>query len=128
MIQRRVRAALPAGVILPRDARDAALARLHFAPLLLGGVTLDRLIDVDPVWRPLLIALRFAGMASPAAVIDGLSSNFPLLDEFNHRLRQTDASADTERETDRQVSTRCCLTFQWSAWRTLGPRRVSRYR
>jgi len=32
---------------------------------------------------------RFVGMASPAAVIDGLSSNFPLLDEFNHRLRAT---------------------------------------
>jgi hypothetical protein len=47
---------------------------------------------------------RFVGMASPAAVIDGLSSNFPLLDEFNHRRRQTNASADTERETDRQVS------------------------
>src|SRR2546425_6283580 len=42
MIERRVRAALPAGVMLPRDIRDAALARVHFAPILFGRVTLDR--------------------------------------------------------------------------------------
>jgi PD-(D/E)XK nuclease superfamily len=57
MIQRRVRAALPAGIMLPRDIRDAALARVHFAPILFGRVTLDRMIDVDPVWRSLLVAL-----------------------------------------------------------------------
>lgn len=46
---------------------------------------------------------RFAGMASPAALVDGLAAAFPLLDEFGRRLRSPDASADTERETDRQV-------------------------
>lgn len=48
---------------------------------------------------------RFAGMASPAALVDGLAAAYPLLDEFVRELRLTDASFDTERETDRQVST-----------------------
>jgi len=43
-------------------------------------------------------------MASPAALFDGLTAAFPLLDEFGRRLRTQDATADTERETDRQVS------------------------
>jgi hypothetical protein len=46
---------------------------------------------------------RFAGMASPAALVDGLAAAFPLLDEYGRQLRSPDASADTERETDRQV-------------------------
>lgn len=57
LIQQRVRAALPAGAMLPKDMRDAALARIQYAPAVLGSVTLDRLVDVDPVWRPLLITL-----------------------------------------------------------------------
>jgi hypothetical protein len=57
LIQRRVRAALPVGAMLPQDVRDAALGRIQFAPAVFGRVTLDRLVDVDPVWRPLLISL-----------------------------------------------------------------------
>ena len=54
LIEQRVRAALPAGAMLPRDGRDAALARIQFAPAICGSVTLDGLVDVDPIWRPLL--------------------------------------------------------------------------
>jgi PD-(D/E)XK nuclease superfamily len=57
LIEQRVRAALPAGAMLPRDGRDAALARIQFAPAIFGSVTLHNLVDVDPIWRPLLIAL-----------------------------------------------------------------------
>jgi hypothetical protein len=57
LIEQRVRAALPAGAMLPRDGRDAALARIQFASAIFGSVTLDGLADVDPIWRPLLIAL-----------------------------------------------------------------------
>jgi hypothetical protein len=57
LIQQRVRAALPVGAMLPQDVRDAALGRIQFAPPVFGRVTLDRLVDVDPVWRPMLIAL-----------------------------------------------------------------------
>jgi hypothetical protein len=47
---------------------------------------------------------RFAGMASPAALMDGLSSAFPQLAEFARNLHLTGiASADIERETDRQT-------------------------
>ena len=57
LVEQRVFAALPAGVLTPRDLRDAAISRLEHAPALLGAVTLDRLSSVAPVWRPLLQAL-----------------------------------------------------------------------
>ncbi len=47
---------------------------------------------------------RFVGMASPAAIMDGLASAFPELDEFARTLRTTLASSDIERETDRQTA------------------------
>lgn len=57
MIEARVRASLPAGVLSPRDLRDAALPRVKHAPTVLGVVELDRVVRVAPVWRPLLLAL-----------------------------------------------------------------------
>jgi hypothetical protein len=42
-------------------------------------------------------------MASPAAIVEGLTSAFPELDEFARRLRQDAASSDIERETNRQT-------------------------
>jgi len=56
-IEARVRANLPIGVLTPRDLRDAALARLDHAPTVLGAVELDHVVQVGPVWRPLLNAL-----------------------------------------------------------------------
>jgi Domain of unknown function (DUF4062) len=46
---------------------------------------------------------RFTGMASPAAIVEGLAQAFPELDEFARKLRQTPSSADIERETNRQT-------------------------
>jgi hypothetical protein len=46
---------------------------------------------------------RFAGMASPAAIVDGLASAFPVLDEVARKLRQGEPSSDIERETTRQT-------------------------
>jgi hypothetical protein len=46
---------------------------------------------------------RFAGMASPAAIVEGLTSAFPELDEFVRKLRQDGPSSDIERETNRQT-------------------------
>jgi hypothetical protein len=60
LIERRVRASLPTGVLTPRDLRDAALNRVANAPAVLGPVELDRLLSVVPVWRPLLQALSAA--------------------------------------------------------------------
>jgi hypothetical protein len=57
LVEQRVSATLPAGVLTPRDLRDAAMARLEHAPALLGAVTLDHFSSVAPVWRPLLQAL-----------------------------------------------------------------------
>jgi hypothetical protein len=56
-IEARVRANLPGGVLTPRDLRDAALARLDHVPAVLGAVELDHVLQVGPVWRPLLNAL-----------------------------------------------------------------------
>lgn len=56
-IETRVRASLPAGVLSPRDLRDAALQCVAHAPAVLGAVELDGVVRVAPVWRPLLIAL-----------------------------------------------------------------------
>ncbi len=47
---------------------------------------------------------RFVCMASPAAIMDGLASAFPVLDEFARQLRQGDSSVDIEWETDRQTN------------------------
>jgi hypothetical protein len=46
----------------------------------------------------------FVGMASPAAVIDGLGREFPELGDFARSLRTSLASSDIERETDRQTN------------------------
>jgi hypothetical protein len=57
ILQRRVSEVLPHGAMLPNQLRDAALERVRFAPKLFGPVTLERLVDVEPLWRPLLTAL-----------------------------------------------------------------------
>jgi hypothetical protein len=48
---------------------------------------------------------RFVGMASPGAILDGLASAFPKLDEFARMLHQNAPSSDIERETNRQTET-----------------------
>lgn len=60
LIEQRVEDALPAGFLLPAALRDAALARLNHAPTLFGSVIVQGLVDIDPVWQPLVAAL--AGM------------------------------------------------------------------
>lgn len=57
MIEARVQENLPAGVLTSRDLRDAALRRVPHALAVLGPVELDRVVQVAPVWRPLLAAL-----------------------------------------------------------------------
>jgi len=57
LLERRVRGALPAGMLSPPDLVRAALERLHFAPKLVGAITIQGVPDVKPVWRPLLQAL-----------------------------------------------------------------------
>jgi hypothetical protein len=46
---------------------------------------------------------RFVGMASPAAILDGLGDAFPQLDEFARNLRADQSTSDIERETNRQT-------------------------
>jgi RecB family exonuclease len=57
LIEQRIEEELPPGQLLPEALRDAALARLDHAPALVGAVTIQGLIDIDPVWRALVAAL-----------------------------------------------------------------------
>lgn len=52
-----VRSNLAPGVLAPPDLRDAALARITDARQLFGSIKLYGLLDVEPVWRPLVNAL-----------------------------------------------------------------------
>lgn len=57
LLERRVREALPRGALAPPDLVEAALARLHLAPRLVGPVTIHCIADVRPVWRQLVVQL-----------------------------------------------------------------------
>lgn len=57
LVEARVRKVLPAAAMMPPDLRDAALARIDRSASLLGEVTLEGIIEVEPVWRPLVVAL-----------------------------------------------------------------------
>lgn len=47
---------------------------------------------------------RFAGMASPDALLDGMSARFPILDLFARRLRESESTEDRVKETERQIA------------------------
>ncbi len=64
LIETRIREHLPPSRRLPRDLRDAALARVSLAKLLLGPVMLVGIVDVDAIWHPLLNAMaRFTDLS-----------------------------------------------------------------
>jgi hypothetical protein len=63
--------------MLPPQLRDAALDRIRFAPKLFGPVTLENVVDVEPVWRPLMVALARQLDVSWIAVGDADRSWFP---------------------------------------------------
>jgi len=50
-------AGLPPGALSPADLVGAALERVAQAAVVLGPVTLERVVDVEPVYRPLIAAL-----------------------------------------------------------------------
>ena len=56
-IEAGIRRQLPAAWLLPTDLRDRAIARVGKAPRLLGAIVLDGIIDIEPLWRPLINAL-----------------------------------------------------------------------
>lgn len=57
LIEARVREALPAAWLLPRDLRDVAISRVTHAPKIFGQIILESITDIEPVWRPLIVAL-----------------------------------------------------------------------
>jgi len=63
---------------------------------------------------------RFAGMASPDALVEGLRTRFRELDAFAQRLRSTPATQDRRQETDRQIAT-WSTVFRMSAPPPLPP-------
>jgi hypothetical protein len=77
LLERRVRSMLPAGVLTPRDLRDAAMDRVHHAEAVLGAVDLDRVQDVPPVWRTLLSSLSERSSFAGATQARPTSIGFP---------------------------------------------------
>ncbi len=57
LLERRVREALPAGAMIPPALRTVAIARSSLAKKLFGPIELHGVVDVEPVWRPLISAL-----------------------------------------------------------------------
>jgi hypothetical protein len=57
VIENHIRSALPPSCLLPGDLRDAALARINFAPALLGAIRIEGVHFIEPVWRRLINAL-----------------------------------------------------------------------
>lgn len=56
-IDAEVRSRLPFGALTPPDLRNAALARVKHVRQIFGQIELVDLLDVDPVWRPLVAAI-----------------------------------------------------------------------
>ncbi|RUY22836.1 PD-(D/E)XK nuclease family protein, partial [Mesorhizobium sp. M7A.F.Ca.US.001.04.2.1] len=56
-IEAEIRRQLPAAWQLPTDLRDRAVGRAGKAPKLLGAIVLDGIVDIEPLWRPLINAL-----------------------------------------------------------------------
>jgi len=61
-LDRAVRSVLPNGMLVPPALAQAAQLRVEHAPAVLGTIECDRLGDLAPCWRPLLLAL--AGVTS----------------------------------------------------------------
>jgi RecB family exonuclease len=57
-LEQRVEEAVPRGVLMPRRLRDLALRHVGRALAVLGPVELAPCLNIAPVWRPLLLALR----------------------------------------------------------------------
>lgn len=57
LLDQRIRTALPKGALAPPDLVAAALERLHLAPRLVGAITLVDVVDIKPIWRPLIVQL-----------------------------------------------------------------------
>ncbi|WP_256754744.1 PD-(D/E)XK nuclease family protein [Mesorhizobium sp. Mes31] len=56
-IEAQIRGQLPAAWLLPSDLRDRAAARADKAPKLFGPIVLDGIVDIEPLWRPLINAM-----------------------------------------------------------------------
>ncbi len=60
-IEAAVRQSLNAAWLLPRELRDAAVRQIAHAPAIFGRIVIDGISDIEPVWRPLIVALTEAG-------------------------------------------------------------------
>ncbi|MDI2073890.1 hypothetical protein ABIF68_003673 [Bradyrhizobium japonicum] len=102
MLQRRLSQLLPRGGMLPRQLRDAALERVQFAPKLFGCIKLDMLVDVEPLWRPLLTALSAQMEVSWAGSVELDRSWFPgrivLAEPAEPRITRGELCADPRAE------------------------------
>ncbi|NSY46546.1 PD-(D/E)XK nuclease family protein [Agrobacterium tumefaciens] len=57
LLESRVRKGLPPGALVPPDLVSAAASRVRFGPAIFGPIDIDGIVDIAPVWRPLIAAL-----------------------------------------------------------------------
>lgn len=58
LIESRLREALPSAWLLPRDLRDQAIEKAGRGGRLLGEIVIEGVVDVSPLWRPLVGELK----------------------------------------------------------------------
>lgn len=58
LIESRLREALPPAWLLPRDLRKQAIEKAGRARHLLGDIVIEGVVDVPPIWRPLVLELK----------------------------------------------------------------------
>jgi hypothetical protein len=76
-LEQRVAESLPSGKLLPRELRDSAVRRVAHAPALTGPIHIKGLIDIDPIWRPLILALAETAKVSWSVPDDADCSWYP---------------------------------------------------
>lgn len=120
LLERRIRAHLPRSVLTPPDLRDAASSRITHAKSLLGEVLLDGLLDVEPVWRPLIAAIAEqtsvtwrAPMAGEAGWFTGLLR--PVEAPPNPAVLAADVCADPKAEVVEALRWVRCLLAEGRA-------------
>ena len=58
LIESRLRETLPTAWMLPLDLRDRAIEKAGRARQLLGDIAIEGVVDVPPIWRPLVLELK----------------------------------------------------------------------
>ena len=98
LLETRIRELLPSSRRLPRDLRDAAMSRVSRSKTLLGPATLDGIVEIDALWRPLLNEIaRFTKLSWDSPV---QTENAWFKGAFRRRASAAPANVSAEASAD----------------------------